>query len=403
MNRMKTVITSKFTKRLLISAFFLVITLLFSILFDRIIGVFLEKDVANNEGIVFPPRSTFKYQTGEFDFTADINSLGFRDREFALDRGDETRILAVGDSFTYGWGVAADESFPKLLEFNLRQTGDRVEIANLGQPGASPSTYARIADKAIPILKPDLVVVFILQGDDLASAKVIDKQLPDTDLPTLRGRITSFSRRLYPNFLRFLTKPPAPPPPLNELWKNQAETIAQAFTPQEKFHFDNADARVKQAFVNGELNPALIQSVIKQPRYFLDIYNNDQPEVQSLISAMAGSVARIKATAEQFGSEVIVVSVPYKVYASRRDFESGQRLGLDLIPEMTENDSADEAIKSACQIAGVKFFSVMSEFRKAAADKRLFFEMDGHFNQAGHRVFADLLTTQLVREQRGAK
>lgn len=395
------VITGKFTKSLLISVFFLILTLLFSILCDRIIGIFLEQDVANKEGIVFPPRSTFRYRTPEFDFTADINSLGFRDREFALDKGDEKRILAVGDSFTYGWGVAADESFPKLLESNLRRTGDRVEIANLGQPGASPSTYARIADKAIPILKPDLVIVFILQGDDLAAAEVSDERLPaaDSPPPQLRDRIGSLSRRMYPNFVRLLSKP-APQQPLSELWKSQAETIAASLTPDEKSRFDKIDVRVKQAFANGELNPALIQSVIKRPRYFLDIYNNDKPEVRSLISAMAGSLAHVKATAEQYGCKVMVVSVPYKIYASRRDFESSQRLGLDLIPEMAESDSADEAIKSACQIAGVDFFSVMNEFRKAADNNRLFYEMDGHLNRAGHQVFADLLTARLARQQR---
>ncbi len=94
---------------------------------------------------------------------------------------------------------------------------------------------------------------------------------------------------------------------------------------------------------------------------------------------------------------MVVVSVPYKVYASRRDVESGQRLGLNLLPEMAESNSADKAIETACQSAGVKFFQVTNDFRKAANTTPLFYEMDGHLNSAGHQVYANLLTPLLTQ------
>lgn len=129
---------------------------------DRILGRWFSLD-----GITFPPHSTYTYKTLEFNHTVIINSLGFRDCEFAENKNAKIRIVCIGDSFTFGWGVELSESWPKVLEANLRGESYDVEVLNLGQPGASPIEYERIAQKAIPLLHPDLVIVGILQIDDL--------------------------------------------------------------------------------------------------------------------------------------------------------------------------------------------------------------------------------------------
>lgn len=383
----------------------LIALLLFSVVVDRIIGTFSGRG-ASHVGLIFPPQSTFRYQTPEFNFTANINSLGFRDREFDLDKSGKFRILTVGDSFTYGWGVEAEDSWPKLLETRLRRMRDSVEVANLGQPGASPATYAQVVDKSVPALKPDLVIVCILQGDDLVPAErwvksaesltASSRERPASPplSPTLRSRISDVGRRMYPNFLRLMNSR-IPQPPLNAVWKNQADSIVEGLTPGEREQFDKVDAPIRRAFVNGELNPALIQGAVKQPNFFLQTIDINNPEVKSLISTMARHLTLIKETADKYHCKVIVISIPYKVFASRRDVESSKRLGLNLLPEMAESDAADRAIEAACQKAGVKFHAVTNEFRQVANTTHLFYEMDGHLNPAGHQVFANLLAPLL--------
>ncbi len=49
--------------------------------------------------------------------------------------------------------------------------GIDVDVANLGLPGGSPIDYANIAARAVPTLKPDLVLVGVLQGDDLSQLR----------------------------------------------------------------------------------------------------------------------------------------------------------------------------------------------------------------------------------------
>src|SRR2546423_3119365 len=55
------------------------------------------------------------------DFTVDkpvhVNHDGFRDREFPLERTlGVQRVVCLGDSYTYGWGVELEDSLPKQLE-----------------------------------------------------------------------------------------------------------------------------------------------------------------------------------------------------------------------------------------------------------------------------------------------
>lgn len=63
-----------------------------------------------------------------------INSLGLRDREYALEKpADTVRILMLGDSLTFGWGVRAEDTVAKKLEDRLNAGGGRaVEVINTG-------------------------------------------------------------------------------------------------------------------------------------------------------------------------------------------------------------------------------------------------------------------------------
>lgn len=63
----------------------------------------------------------------------EINSKGLRDREFPYERpSGRTRILMLGDSITFGWGVTCEETSSKRLERLLKEQGFDVEVINTG-------------------------------------------------------------------------------------------------------------------------------------------------------------------------------------------------------------------------------------------------------------------------------
>jgi lysophospholipase L1-like esterase len=101
----------------------------------------------------------------------DTNSLGFRDLEFAVQKQPgEFRVLALGDSFTYGQGVRLDLTWPQVLEARLRaEHSGPVEVINAGfacGPGVnSPDGYDRwLASDGLQFA-PDLVIVGLCLND----------------------------------------------------------------------------------------------------------------------------------------------------------------------------------------------------------------------------------------------
>src|SRR5262245_52711348 len=113
------------------------ITLLAAIGADRLVGALAAADHPE-VGILFTPNSDAHYKTFEFDFVVHTNNFGFRGDDIELQKGRKTRVIAIGDSFTYGWGVPLEQTWVKLVEDRMRADGHDVEMLNLGIPGAWP-------------------------------------------------------------------------------------------------------------------------------------------------------------------------------------------------------------------------------------------------------------------------
>jgi len=99
------------------------------------------------------------------------NAEGLRDQEHASPRPEgHLRVLMLGDSFTYGLGVAdRARTFPELLEARLnadRPVPDAVacEVLNGAVPALLTDAWVEIAERVGPRFQPQLVVaVFFLR------------------------------------------------------------------------------------------------------------------------------------------------------------------------------------------------------------------------------------------------
>ena len=75
-------------------------------------------------------------------------------------KGSRFRILALGDSCTFGVGVAESETWPARLEFLLNAAGDgrEYQVINSGVPGYTAFQGRRYLEKYGLDLAPDLVI-----------------------------------------------------------------------------------------------------------------------------------------------------------------------------------------------------------------------------------------------------
>jgi lysophospholipase L1-like esterase len=76
------------------------------------------------------------------------------------------RIMIVGDSLTYGYGVHEAEIYAMQMEAALKRNFN-VEVLNLGENGMQSDGILRIVRKYTPTLQPDLIVYGVCLNDFL--------------------------------------------------------------------------------------------------------------------------------------------------------------------------------------------------------------------------------------------
>ena len=132
---------------------------------------------------LYPPPARFLYPQESYDFDSEIgyvlrprqtafthdrpvrtNALGLRDHEVDAEPAPGTvRILALGDSQTFGNGLDLVDTWPKQLE---RRAGrGRWEVINAGIPGTDTWQHEIILRRLLTIVKPRVVVLALYVND----------------------------------------------------------------------------------------------------------------------------------------------------------------------------------------------------------------------------------------------
>ncbi len=93
-----------------------------------------------------------------------INSDGFRDEEYATERNENYRIVVLGDSLTFGWGVEKDEAFEVLLEQMLSEKRP-TEMINMGHGNYNTVQQVNLFKEKGLKYNPDKVLVFYFIND----------------------------------------------------------------------------------------------------------------------------------------------------------------------------------------------------------------------------------------------
>jgi lysophospholipase L1-like esterase len=353
---------------------------------DRLAGVALRRQM----NLVFPANTVVTHETSEFKYTAKINSLGFRDHDVAGKVANRRRVIVLGDSFVYGWGVESEQSWPKVLEAELNQSGQSAEVLDLGAPGAGPMEYAEVGHRAIPVLQPDLVIVGVLEGDDIMQERIkLDNPRPVVT-PSLRRRVAN---AIAPNIVALLTGEArlthgaVPESAMRGSYKGQVAKMIETMSPAQREHLQTIDRDAYRMWLAGDLNPYIVLSAMKTPSYFAFTLDPTRKEVKEAIDRMALDLHQIEEDAERVGATAIVVSEPYPAYVVGDSFV--KKFGFDLSESAATTTAPDDVIETACREAHVKYASVTPLFRHAEHREQLYYQYDGHLTPAGHHLMAD--------------
>jgi hypothetical protein len=104
------------------------------------------------DGVFSPLDETVVWQT---------NAEGLRHEGPVSPLGERFRVAAYGDSETFGWSIALEETFAQQME----RLDPNVEVLNLGVPGYNVNNIRDHLERTVPRYQPDLAIYLVNKND----------------------------------------------------------------------------------------------------------------------------------------------------------------------------------------------------------------------------------------------
>lgn len=118
----------------------------------------------------------------------------------------------------------------------------------------------------------------------------------------------------------------------------------------------------------------------------------EEDDTRARVEAMIGHLERIRVVASRHHARTLVAVVPYGAFVSRTQLEATEKVGFQVEERFLTSTAPDDLIRGAAERAGLPSVSFTSAFRDEGQRRPLYYEWDGHFNEAGHALYAELLT-----------
>jgi lysophospholipase L1-like esterase len=114
--------------------------------------------------------------------------------------GGKWRVLALGDSNTYGLYLDRSQAYPKVFEnlWNATPGNRQINVLNLGVPGTNSSTVVKNFDRMLRVFHPQLITVMIGANDFWTVPETAAESLdPAERMAALLWKVSRVYRFLY--------------------------------------------------------------------------------------------------------------------------------------------------------------------------------------------------------------
>jgi GDSL-like Lipase/Acylhydrolase family len=346
----------------------------------RLFGSSHERTISGVGIAIYQPSATdvWEHKPGAFDKNGygdpppeiSIDSIGLRDWEFKPEMAQGKNILMLGDSFTFGTGLWAKDTFPKLLEQQIRaKYGTDWRVWNAGVVGTTIDDYYMNLKKYYPILKPKIVVVNTFVGNDVTE---LGRHEWKKDWGGDLVRVTDDEIAVaHTGQLATAGKPV----PVSLFWDFLQERFSILFSkfsrPSEKY-------------------------TLTWPVFLAPGHPGYDPRIPDLWERYFEAFDDLRRFCENNHVSLLVNVIPMDVQVSKSYWSKYSPLIFD--DTSFQADLPQQQILGYCSKNQVDCLDPLSQFRENARKDILYFSAltDPHFDKSGHQLMSDLLFDRLT-------
>jgi hypothetical protein len=328
-----------------------------------------------------------------------INEQGFRNRPIAVSKpADVYRILVLGDSYVFGWGLQQTQTFSALLEARLNQTGSRnYEVINAGVPRYGTAQEWLLYKRWVKHLDPDLVILSFYVGNDILDNLCENED--DLAYPNTRPSFTVVSDKLVPKS--------------NGISLSAVDAWRAAQEPS-RWSLSNLHAwiLVRECLQGIVVNsPAMVKGSarfgmhfkFRQPSMIRSWYRSDTAKrgweiTQALLDAL------LKETRQQQNSLVLLI-LPSREQTVGSYTELVKTLGgggQEILDFVETPDRPQRLLAGWAANRQVQVVDPLNPLKQAASSGTILVD-DGHLNHRGNEVVADQIYRLLVTRDSALK
>lgn len=319
----------------------------------------------------FQPLSQIFHCNEEWEYTYHINNLGLRDEKTEATQKD---ALAVGDSFTFGFGVKDNESFPALLN-----------MYNAGIWGAPFNIQINSFKRNVDLLQPEVVVwsiypshiVTMTRGEwarDCPGSKTYFK-----DNSAMSNLLRPIAQSTYVPFMN--------------------NSSFGKFMKQ-RMHIANIESNKDGILVSTNCYDTKEVMI-----YDKNLANNnyaDNPDVNKtfvedrdkIYSEIKSYIEEAKKISDEKNIKIYFVVIPSRLNLKMKNGENiPQYTGADIDPDLPLNTL--KGIITGAGFEEKRVIDLSQNFMDDGNWQRYYFEKDAHWNKLGHEFVAKIIEQKI--------
>jgi len=288
---------------------------------------------------LLPPNYNGNVETSEYNMLIKTNSIGLRgDREYATDKPAGTvRILAVGDSFTFGTGVNNSDTWAQHLENKLNAAGGKqYQVMNAGKPGIGPGVYFTNVKNLAKKYDVDFVVIGFFVND-----------LKDVSNP-------------YIGF--------------SDIFK-QSRLITLTYSLVKDIPYSQEYAAEKG------VSPALIYHAKKYPTMIKDLLFLDTPEMNESLRETEDVMLQMHDYLEENKIPSLFVVIPAAQQIDIKYHEFFSKIGFELTPDMLTKPILQKELTTFFTKNKIDYLDMLPLLKASCTD--CYYFKDNHWNIKG--------------------